>query len=211
MNPPSRTTVTTAGHAPAPPSPEDAREKPPQSGMSSGWRRPQCRSGCQLSSPGRPRATPNNRPPNRRRPEGRPRRPGCCSSCPAHRRGRQHATRQAAWGRNCRSSRPRCGPWHATGARNRPCAGPGRLTGPAAQGRTGRSRGQGRCQVPRPHQARPNPREPPQAVPAEGCFLREEATDRPRPYPQTHADGHHAAAAATTPGPSRGRGTRRGR
>ena len=50
---------------------------------------------------------------------------------------------------------------------DRPYKGPRRFTGPAARCRYGGEGEQRGSQVPRPHQARPHPREPPQAVSAE--------------------------------------------
>ena len=69
---PRGTTATTACPAPAPPSRQDVRQKPPQRWRSGGWQRARSRSGCQLSSPGQPRATLNHRSPNRCRPERPP-------------------------------------------------------------------------------------------------------------------------------------------
>ena len=129
MPPPSGTTATTAGPAPAPRSPQNARGRPPQSGRSGGWRRPRFRSGRQLVSPKRPRATPNRQAPNLCRPVRPPQPPRRLPLPP----DRPHGAANAC------SSQPHCSLRYATGARDRPCADPGRSAGPAARGRRGRN------------------------------------------------------------------------
>ena len=161
-----------------------------------------------MSSPWRPQRLRTTGPRTGAGWGGRPRRPGRCPCCPAYRGGPGHAAGQAAWGRDCRSSRPHRGPRLATGERDGPYADPGCLAGPAAGGPGGRSGGQGGCQVPRPHEEQPHPHEPPQGVPAQGRLRREEATARPATArlcldAQKHADGHHDATAATMRGRSR--------
>ena len=112
MAPPSETTATTAGPAPAPPSPQGVWGKPPRSARSSSWQRPQHQSGRQPSSPRRPPTTPNRRPRSQCRP-GRPPRPRrLCSRRPAPERNPG-----CARSRGCRPGLPCHGSWHAAGPR----------------------------------------------------------------------------------------------
>ena len=72
MAPPSGTTATTAGPAPAPLSPRDMRGGTLRRARSGGWQRQRCRSSRHLGSPGQPPPTPGCRPRGLRQPRSPP-------------------------------------------------------------------------------------------------------------------------------------------
>ena len=128
-------------------------------------------------------------------PGGRSRRSGRGPCRPAPREGLRCTE---SWDRDPDKLRngpslPRQGPQHTASARGGPGAGLKRLPG----SRRSRNRGQGGRQVPRPHQAEPNPHQPPQ-----GRLPQGEAAARLPPGAHTYAARHHAAAAAAAEGRS---------
>ena len=134
---PSGTTATTAGPAPTPPSPRDARGRPLQSARSGGWRRQRCRSGRQLGSPGQPLPTPGRQPGDLRRPRRPPRPPRLQALPPRSRRwpqahrGLRPQPQQAA-------PRPGARPAARRQREVGPGAGPRRLAGSRRSRRGGR-------------------------------------------------------------------------
>ena len=151
----------------------------------------------------RPPATLNCRPPNRCRP-GRPPPPPRRLPLPALPAGRDpdappdgpHGAATAAQADH--AAAPGTPPARGTGPTRAQSASPGQPPGaPAAATESGEG------VLYRAH-TRPSHTHvsPSKAVPARGRLPRREATGRSRPGAQTHADGHHAAAAATSRGPS---------
>ena len=180
--PPSGTTATTAGPAPAPPSPRETRGRPSRSATVGAWRRRRCRSGRRPGSRGQPPPTPGRQSGDLRQPRRPPPPPRLrARGGPRHTGGRDRSPSKP-----CRS--PNRVPRRAASEGQGPGAGARRLTRSRLSRRGGRrgcarSRNHGSGE-PRHHPGRP--RRGPQYAMGMG--------DRPRAGPGRLAGGHRSSS-----------------
>ena len=186
MAPPSGTTATTTGPTPAPPSPGDARGKPPRSARSGSWRRPRYWSGRRPGRPRGPPTTPNCRARNQCRP-GR---------LPPHAQAAALAAPPPEGTPNAQGVAAAPPASHATSLGTPPARGRGTAQAPSALPGTGTAAAEGRVGAKyRAHAKLSHTHvSPPKATRRKAAF----------PAAQAHAAGHQAAAAAAAPGPGGG-------